>query len=228
MQPILFLASAAIIHGLGMHAAAAGLPSDVMRRPHWLSVSSAPDSTSNYTLSRHTILGPRGWDCKGVIGADGTVLVLIRSSPPEQKQRLERRTVVCEVQDGDQVDRLLAESKEYLLFEGFGACVGCALSVACEFFKSAAEHDVIADIGCLRRDPASVTFRSDSIVEFERKRQTSDSPGKSSHVSGAVFYRPDGEHGFFAARLSCHLRTGSVCHRSIRDFRARAAREAPE
>jgi hypothetical protein len=142
MQPILFLASAAIIHGLGMHAAAAGLPSDVMRRPHWLSVSSAPDSTSNYTFSRHTILGPRGWDCKGAIGADGTVLVLIRSSPPEQKQLLERRTVVCEVQDGDQVERLLAESEEYLLFECSGACVGCALSVACEFFKSAAEHDV--------------------------------------------------------------------------------------
>jgi hypothetical protein len=137
-------------------------------------------------------------------------------------------TVACEVRDAAEVNRLLAESKEYLLFESSGACVGCALILACEFFKSAAEDDLIVDIGCRRGPPAFVTYRSQSIVEFERTDQGSGSLGKRSHASGAVFYRPDGAQSIFAARLSCYVGNASVCRKSIGAFRVTAVREAPK
>jgi hypothetical protein len=153
--------------------------------------------------------------------------VLIRPPVHEPKRMSAKPTVACQVRDGAQVNRLLAKSKEYLLFESSGGCVGCALSLACEFFQSAAEDPLIADIGCLRGDPVFVTSRAESIVEFERNGQISGSLGKSSHASGAVFYRPDGTHGAFAARLSCYVGSAWLCRKSIGVFRVTAVREAP-
>lgn len=137
-----------------------------------------------------------------------------------------KATVVCEELNGAQMDSHLAASTEYLRFESSGACVGCALSLACEFFESAAKDDLILDIGCPHR-PATVTFRSASIVEFERAPQAPDSLHQDPLARGAVFYRPEGDEGIFAAQLECRAQDASVCRQSLSLFRATAAREAP-
>lgn len=147
------------------------------------------------------VLGPRGFSCTALVGADGGVHVQL--TPPG---------AVAASKTGPAID-----------VEVEGACVSCITAVACGLFPSAAKDNGFA---CKTPRPARErvarllpTVRA--FIDPAGVSGTGAPSGGRLAAVGAVVYVP--ERSAFAARVTCtleHAEAGS-CQAIIADFLAR-------
>jgi hypothetical protein len=147
------------------------------------------------------VLGPRGYVCTALVGADGGVHV-----------RLAPRGAAT---SGPTVD-----------VEVEGSCVGCIATLACGLFPRAAK-----DTGFTCYTPRPTAERVARLLPNVRAfsdppgvKGSGVPSGGALRATGAIVYVPD--RATFAARVTCALPTSraALCQSVIADFLARVGR----
>jgi hypothetical protein len=144
------------------------------------------------------VLGPPGYACQALVGADGGVH--LRLAPPGAPR------------SGPAVD-----------VEVEGSCVGCIVQLACGVFRDAASG---SGFTCKTPHPAEerVSRLLAHVRAFHdppRVKGSGDPSGGAIAALGAIVYVPDRTD--FAARVTCTLATqdAGICQGVITDFLTR-------
>jgi hypothetical protein len=147
------------------------------------------------------VLGPRGYACSALVGADGGVHVRLAPAGAGTSGP----TVDVEVE---------------------GSCVGCIATLACGLFPHAAK-----DTGFTCYTPSPKAERVARLLPNVRAfsdppgvKGSGVPSGGALRATGAIVYVPD--RATFAARVTCALPTSlaSLCQSVIADFLARVGR----
>jgi hypothetical protein len=170
---------------------------------------SAPDihGLAFFTNGHDGAVGPMAWACDSEVGVDGSTV--LRVHPPERV--------------GSRDGVIIVETSG-------GACVGCALNMACGYFPAARTLALewTMDFACSGRTARSQGSReareplSERHVRFEShpsgKRGRSGAEWSLS-VSGVVAF--DDSADVYAARLTCRIdasTTKAVCEAAAKTF----------